>query len=163
LTTNTIYMKKEETVDYHIKSVWHAISRMYNQGATTKGITASVGFVLLNIDMENGTPATKIAPMLGMEARSLTRMLKNLEANGLIYKVQDKQDKRLVRIHLTEEGKKKRRFSRNAVIYFNEKVRENVSEKELEVFFKIMNTINNTIEENKVLDQIEIIENEQTH
>ncbi|MFN8691449.1 MAG: MarR family transcriptional regulator, partial [Cyclobacteriaceae bacterium] len=24
-------MKKEETVDYHIKTAWHAIARMYNQ------------------------------------------------------------------------------------------------------------------------------------
>ena len=117
-------MKKEETVDFHIKSAWHAISRMYNQGGAIKGITAATGFVLLNIDMEEGTPATKIAPMLGMEARSLTRILKNLEQNGLIYKQQDQQDKRLVKIHLTEEGLAKRKFSRDAVILFNQKVRK---------------------------------------
>lgn len=156
-------MKKEETVDYHIKSVWHAISRMYNQGASARGITASIGFVLLNIDMEKGTPATKIAPMLGMEARSLTRMLKTLEDTGLIYRVQDKKDKRLVRIHLTEEGMEKRQFSRKAVIFFNQKIREKIPEAQLEVFFDVMNTINDTIEEHKVLDQIQNIENVQTH
>lgn len=156
-------MKKEETVDYHIKSVWHAISRMYNQGASARGITASIGFVLLNIDIENGTPATKIAPMLGMEARSLTRMLKTLEDTGLIYRVQDKKDKRLVRIHLTEEGMEKRQFSRKAVIFFNQKVREKIPEDQLNVFFEVMNTINHTIEEHRVLEQIENIENVQTH
>ena len=26
-------MKREETIDYHIRSAWHAISRMYNQRA----------------------------------------------------------------------------------------------------------------------------------
>lgn len=156
-------MKKEDTVDYHIKSVWHAISRMYNQGASARGITASIGFVLLNIDMEKGTPATKIAPMLGMEARSLTRMLKTLEDTGLIYRVQDQKDKRLVRIHLTEEGMEKRQFSRKAVIFFNQKIREKIPEDQLEVFFDVMNTINDTIEEHKVLDQIQNIENVQTH
>ncbi|MEQ9285557.1 MAG: MarR family transcriptional regulator [Cyclobacteriaceae bacterium] len=156
-------MKKEDTVDYHIKSVWHAISRMYNQGASARGITASIGFVLLNIDMEKGTPATKIAPMLGMEARSLTRMLKTLEDTGLIYRVQDQKDKRLVRIHLTEEGLEKRQFSRKAVIFFNQKIREKIPEDQLEVFFDVMNTINDTIEEHKVLDQIQNIENVQTH
>jgi DNA-binding MarR family transcriptional regulator len=156
-------MKKEETVDYHIKSAWHAISRMYNQGGSVKGITASTGFVLLNIDIENGTPATKIAPMLGMEARSLTRMLKSLEASGLVYKKQDKTDKRLVRIYLTEAGLEKRRFSRDAVIFFNQRIRERVSDGQLDSFFHTMNTIVETIDEYKVVDQIELIENEQIH
>jgi DNA-binding MarR family transcriptional regulator len=156
-------MKKEETVDYHIKSAWHAISRMYNHGGLAKGITASTGFVLLNIDVENGSPATKIGPMLGMEARSLTRMLKSLEASGLIYKQQDKEDKRLVRIYLTEAGLEKRSFSRDAVIFFNQRIRERVSDEHLDSFFHTMNTIVETIDEYKLSDQIELIENEQTH
>ena len=55
-------MKREETIDYNIKVAWHAISRMYNQYGADMDVTASTGFVLLNIDQENGTPATKIAP-----------------------------------------------------------------------------------------------------
>lgn len=157
-------MRKEETVDYHIKVVWHAISRMYNQGGVVKGITASSGFVLLNIDQDEGTAATKIAPLLGMETRSLSRMLKSMEENGLIYRERDTVDKRSVKICLTEEGKKKREFSRKAVIYFNEKIRDVVSEDKLNSFFEVMQTVNNIIEENKNLDQkIEIIENEQSH
>ncbi|UXX80424.1 MarR family transcriptional regulator [Reichenbachiella carrageenanivorans] len=154
-------MRKEETVDYHIKVVWHAISRMYNQGGSMKGITASSGFVLLNIDQDEGTPATKIAPLLGMESRSLTRMLKNMEETGLIYRERDTEDKRSVRIYLTEAGKKQREFSRKAVIFFNDKVRESVSPKKLEAFFEVMTAIDNVIEENKNLDQkIQLIENE---
>ncbi len=58
-------MKPEETVDYNIKVAWHAISRMYNTQAAQNDITTSIGFVLLNIDQEKGTPATKIAPPAG--------------------------------------------------------------------------------------------------
>ena len=72
-------MKREETVDFNIKVTWHAISRMYNQYGDKFELTASTGFVLLNIDVEDGTPATKIAPLMGLEARSLTRMLKSME------------------------------------------------------------------------------------
>lgn len=154
-------MKKEETVDYHIKVVWHAISRMYNQGGLTNGITASLGFVLLNIDIDKGTPATKIAPLLGMESRSLTRMLKNMEDSGLIYRERNPQDKRSVNIMLTDEGKKRRAISRKAVIYFNESVRKQISEEKLDAFFEVMSTIETVIEENKYLDQkITLIENE---
>lgn len=91
-------MKKEQTIDYNIKVAWHAIMRMYNQYGQDFDITASTGFVLLNIDSEQGTPATKIAPALGMEARSLTRSLKSLEEKGWIYREQDAKDGRSVRI-----------------------------------------------------------------
>jgi DNA-binding MarR family transcriptional regulator len=150
-------MKKEETVDYHIKSAWHAISRMYNQGTLETGITASSGFVLLNIDSENGTPATKIAPMMGMEARSLTRMLKNMQDNGWIFKQPDPIDGRSVRIFLTDLGKEKRQLSREAVILFNKKVREQVTDSQLQNFFSVMSAIECTIDKNKVIDQIELI------
>ena len=77
-------MKREETIDYHIRSAWHAISRMYNQQAQEYDATMSMGFALLVIDSEVGTPATKIGPMMGLEARSLTRLLKSLEEKKLI-------------------------------------------------------------------------------
>ena len=130
-------MKREETVDYHIKSAWHAISRMYNQQAAEEGFTTAIGFVLININSKEGTPATKIAPLIGLETRSLTRMLKTMEEKGLIYKKADPVDKRSVRIFLTEEGKRKKEISIQTIMKFNLMVREVVSEEELQVFFEI--------------------------
>lgn len=135
-------MRKEETIDHNIKAAWHAISRMYNQQATKHEITTSIGFVLLNIHSEEGTPATKIAPLMGLEARSLTRMLKTMEEKKLIYREQDRFDKRSVRIFLTDLGKKKKEVSRETVLFFNNKVRELVSQDKLKIFFQVMNEIN---------------------
>ena len=115
-------MKKEETIDYNIKSTWHAISRMYNQYGQDFGLTSSTGFVLLNIDAIEGTKATKIAPLMGLEARSLTRVLKSLEERELIYRQPDEVDGRSVRIFLTSEGKQKREIARSAVRALNEMV-----------------------------------------
>ncbi len=134
-------MRREETVDHNIKSAWHAISRMYNQQAGKHHITTSIGFVLLNIHTD-GTPATKIAPLMGLEARSLTRMLKTMEEKKLIYREPDSVDKRSVRIFLTELGKTKKEISRETVLYFNNKVRELVPESKLKIFFEVMNEIN---------------------
>ncbi|MFD2203856.1 MarR family winged helix-turn-helix transcriptional regulator [Shivajiella indica] len=139
-------MKREETVDYHIKSAWHAISRMYNQKAALEGFTTSIGFVLININSKEGTPATKIAPLMGLEARSLTRMLKNMEEKGYIYKQPDPVDKRSVRIFLTPEGKKKKEISIKTIKEFNLMVREVVSEEELQTFFGVFQKINKVIE-----------------
>ena len=134
-------MRREDTVDHNIKSAWHAISRMYNHQAGKHDITTSIGFVLLNIHSD-GTPATKIAPLMGLEARSLTRMLKTMEEKKLIYREPDPTDKRSVRIFLTELGKKKKEVSRETVLYFNNKVRELVPESKLKIFLEVMNDIN---------------------
>ena len=143
-------MRKEETIDYHIKTAWHAISRMYNQQALKYGGTMSMGFVLLNIDSEDGTPATKIAPLMGLEARSLTRLLKSMEEKGLICRESDKMDKRSVRIKLTEEGKKQREHSKKTVLRFNESIREQLPEHQLNVFFEVVQEINKLIEKNNI-------------
>src|SRR6187401_3615103 len=119
-------MRREETVDHNIKSAWHAIARMYNQQASKYEVTTSIGFVLLNIHSEEGTPATKIAPLMGLEARSLTRLLKSMEEKRLIYREGDKVDKRSVRIRLTKEGKIKKEKAREKVLRFNEVVRKEI-------------------------------------
>ena len=135
-------MRREETVDHNIKSAWHAIARMYNQQASKYDVTTSIGFVLLNIHSDEGTPATKIAPLMGLEARSLTRMLKTMEEKKLIYRHPDPIDKRSVRIYLTDLGKKKKELSKASVLLFNNRVRELISESKLKVFFEVINEIN---------------------
>ena len=149
-------MKPEETVDYNIKVAWHAISRMYNTQATRYDITTSIGFVLLNIDQELGTPATKIAPLLGLETRSLTRILRSMEEKGLIYKQADTQDKRSVRIFLTELGLEKKEISRQTVRHFNLKVRDKISQSQLDVFFKVASQITSMIEGKTLFDDFEL-------
>jgi MarR family transcriptional regulator, organic hydroperoxide resistance regulator len=140
-------MRKEKTVDFHIKWAWHSISRMYNAYAAQYDMTMAVGYVLLNIDLEQGTPATKIAPLLGMEPRSLVRMLKSLEEKGLIRREVDGTDKRFVRILLTDEGKAKREQAREGVLTFNQMVREKIPLEKLVVFLDVIKEINQLVEE----------------
>ncbi len=147
-------MKREETIDYNIKVAWHAISRMYNQYGADFDVTASTGFVLLNIDIEEGTPATKIAPLMGLEARSLTRMLKTMEDKQWIYRKKDENDGRSVRIYLTDLGKEKRAFSSRAVKEFNAKIRELVSEEDIKSFIEVTRTVTHLIENKNLFDKL---------
>jgi MarR family transcriptional regulator, organic hydroperoxide resistance regulator len=138
-------MKAEETADYHIKSAWHAISRMYNVYAAQYDMTMAIGYVLINID-KKGTPATKIAPALGLEPRSLTRMLKSLEDKGWINRVADDDDKRIVKVFLTEEGKKKRDIAREGVLIFNTQVLDKIGEPKMKELINTLNKISKVVE-----------------
>lgn len=144
-----LLMKPEETIDFYLRWAWHGIARLYNNEAEKYGLTMSNGYVLLNIDLREGTPSTKLGPKMGMEPRSLTRTLKNMENQGLIYRKTDKKDKRMVRIMLTELGRKKRDIAKRSVIAFNEFLQSKLSEQELNSFFQIMDKINRILKVEK--------------
>ncbi len=148
-------MKPEQTIDFHLRWLWLKIIRIYNTEASKFGGTMSVGYVLLNIDKE-GTPSTKLGPKMGIESRSLTRTLKSMEEKGLIYKVQDENDGRMVLIHLTEEGKMYRDTSREVVLKLNEFLHKNIDPKELDTFFKVATDINNLLDNSEIYDDVEL-------
>lgn len=148
-------MKPEETIDFHLRWLWLKITRLYNTEAKGFGGTMSVGYVLLNIDKE-GTPSTKLGPKMGIESRSLTRTLKSMEEKGLIFKTTDEKDGRIVLINLTEEGKKYRNTSKDAVLNLNTYLQAKISKKKLETFFAVSNEIN------ELLDNPEIYSNSES-
>ena len=143
------FMKPTETADFHIRWSWYNISRMYNTKANKYGGTMAIGYTLLNID-KDGTPSTKLAPKMGMEPRSLTRMIKSLETKGWIEKRIDKNDKRMVNIYLTKTGITMRNRTRNSVIKFNKTIQEKINESELKTCFKVLNEINTLIDNKEI-------------
>jgi DNA-binding MarR family transcriptional regulator len=82
---------------------------------------------------------------MGMETRSLTRMLARLEERGLIYRAPDPNDRRMVRIFLTELGKEKKGNSKDVVIDFNKEIYNHVPAEQLENFFHVLDTIHELI------------------
>lgn len=143
-------MERKELIDYSIKASWHAIARVYNQYAAKHNLTTSMAFVLLNIDTAEGTPATKIAPLMGMEARSLTRILKSMEHKKLIARKRDAIDGRMVKIFLTDLGKQKKEIAKNKVRTFNNVLKDHIPHEKLSVFYEVINTINECIDNGEI-------------
>ncbi len=139
-------MNTEETVDFHLRSTLFSMMRMYNSLASQYGITQGVGYVLLIIE-KKGTPATKVAPLMGMSSSSLSRLLKNMEDNGLIYKESNLFDKRVVKVFLTEKGVELRRVVKKVVGGFNEKICKKISKEEFYVFAKVTDMIKEQVQE----------------
>lgn len=147
-------MKKEESVDYFIKTAWHSLARLYNNKAKEHGLTASSAFVLLNISSSEGTAATKIAPLMGLETRSLTRMLKTLEDKGLIYRKPDSHDRRSVRIFLTDLGMEKKGIAIETVKNFNNYLREHINTEMLSAFREVAQRIIELVENDRQLQKV---------
>ncbi len=147
-------MLKENSIDHHLRATWQLVSKMYNEQAIKQDYTMAMGFVILNIDYENGTPSTALGPKMGMEATSLSRILKSMDEKGIIFREKNPTDGRGVLIKLTEKGKNKRKQARESVIRFNELIRQNVTEIDLTGFFKVTSTINKLVNENSIFEKI---------
>jgi MarR family transcriptional regulator, organic hydroperoxide resistance regulator len=141
---------KEKTIDYILRATWQAVSRMYNEEASKFEGSMAIGFALLSIDKEEGTPSTYISNRMGMEATSLTRTLKTLEEKGLIIRKKNPDDGRGVLIFLTKYGKEMRAQSKETVLKFNETIKKNISDEKLNHFMEVADVINDLITEKKI-------------
>lgn len=143
-------MRPEQTIDFHIKYTWQNITKMYNAVAARFGGSMAVGYILLNIDAETGTPSTALGPKMGMEATSLSRILKSMEEKGLIARKPNPLDGRGVFICLTPFGLAKREDAKTAVLTFNQTLYENIAEDDLNAFFRVMASINELIDTKEI-------------
>jgi hypothetical protein len=73
-------MKREETIDYHIRSAWHAISRMYNQRAQKYSGTMSMGF----------SYCFKHVPSLGFGAIEIDYLYNTMSTKDVKYELIEK-------------------------------------------------------------------------
>ncbi|AUP80768.1 MarR family winged helix-turn-helix transcriptional regulator [Flavivirga eckloniae] len=146
---------KDKTIDYILRTTWLAVQKMYNEEAAKFESTMATGFTLLSIDPEKGTPSTALGPKMGMEATSLSRILKTMEAKGLIERKPNPDDGRGVIISLTEFGLEKRTYSREKVLTFNDAIRKNISEEKLNSFYEVAEVINDMVTNKKIYNQNE--------
>ena len=148
-------MLKENSIDHQLRATWQLVSKMYNEQATKQNYTMAMAFVVLNIDHENGTPSTSLGPLMGMEATSLSRLLKSMDEKGIICREKNPDDGRGVLIKLTNLGKLKREQAKQSVLRFNEVIRQNVSEADLAGFFNVTSVINTMVSKNLVFEKKE--------
>ena len=146
--------KHTETIDSKLKAAWQVVGRMYNAEASLHDLTISMGHFLLNVDSHTGSFASDIAPMLGMESTSLSRITSSLEKKKLIQRIPDKIDGRKIKIVLTPKGKSAKELAKNVVRNFNHLVEVKIGKGKVEEFYKTMDEITKLAEErNKLIKQ----------
>ena len=136
-------MKPFDTIDFHLRWGWTKLSRLYASEADRRGIPFSFVFILLHTERE-GTPSTQLGPKMGMEPTSLSRSLRGMENMGLIERLPDSDDGRVIRVFLTKKGVNARRQARDLVVTVNERLRDLLG----------IDSVNRLLEEMKRLNEI---------
>jgi MarR family transcriptional regulator, transcriptional regulator for hemolysin len=109
-----------------------AVSRAFNEALTEAGGTLPVWLVLSSVKSEDRRTQLELARAVGIEGPTLTRHLDGLEEAGLVRRQRDPADRRAMRVELTDTGEELYRQLRQAVLAFNRRLTEGLSEQELD-------------------------------
>jgi len=139
--------KHTETIDSKLKTAWYVVSRMYNTEAVLHDATIAMAHFILNVDSREGSFASDIAPQLGMESTSLSRIIQSMEDAGLIIRKAEQEDKRKIRILLTAKGKAQKELAKATVRNFNRLIESRIGKQRIDEFFKTVDEIVEMAEE----------------
>ena len=137
-------------VDFVIRQVWKNIEKMYNNEASKYDVTFSIGFTLISIDPENGSPSTSIGPIMALESNSISRILNSMENKNLITRRPNPVDGRGIIISLTKLGLRKREIVVQKIRHFKNLLRTRIDQSDLEAFHRVSLQVNEIIDEGNV-------------
>ena len=75
--------------------------------------------VLTLLYENDGSTIGSISQRRGLDAPTVTGIVKRLEQNGLVVRLHDRQDRRIVKVYLTDEGWDTMRFLPDTAVAFN--------------------------------------------
>lgn len=104
------------------------------------------GMTLRTICDNNGMRASDLAMLLDIRPPSLTEKLRKLEADGLIYRQQDRKDGRIVRVYITELGKEALTEKNDGLKQLNDDFAEILSDEEQKLFCEICHRLSDHLE-----------------
>lgn len=131
-------MRPDDTLGYWLmqtaRSVGNVFAGVLQTGCTALGksyvITPPQWFVLGSLADAQDLPIGTLAQHLVLDASVVTGIVKRLEQHGLIERVHDRADYRLVRLHLTVEGQEIVHALADVATAFNQRLLQGFSQEE---------------------------------
>lgn len=100
-----ILSKLEDHSCFWIGIISRKIAKYYNRKFAPYGITSQHFFILIYLWEKDGVKSKDIQDLLALDSASLTGHIDRMEKAGLVKRQHDPDDRRAIRIFLTEKGK----------------------------------------------------------
>ena len=95
----------EESVGYLMKRIMVSIVHQADKRLDEHGLTSAQWGPLMRLKMVEGSTVAELARWLNVDAGAMTRLLDRLEKKGLCKRVRSTEDRRVVRVELTPDGR----------------------------------------------------------
>lgn len=89
---------------FRLNALSRKISRMYNNRCLEYGVTAAQSFVIFDVMDHPGTSVKDIATRIQLDSPAITGLIDRLVKEDLVERKEDPEDRRSLKIYLTEKG-----------------------------------------------------------
>jgi MarR family transcriptional regulator, transcriptional regulator for hemolysin len=125
-------MKPHDTpIGLQLAHTSKAVSRAFNDALGEAGGSIPTWLILTSLMGETWPAQHRLARAMHIEAPTLTRHLDGLEEAGLVVRRREADDRRAVRVELTDAGRAKHAELMRAVIAFDKRLRAGLSDDEI--------------------------------
>lgn len=98
--------RRDESLGYLNKRLTASIIGLADRRLGPIGLTHAQWGPLLRLRLQGACPVATLATELNSDPGSLTRLLDRLEAKDLVRRERSSEDRRVVNVHLTEQGQR---------------------------------------------------------
>lgn len=95
----------EDSVGYLVKQVYSSMNRMIDREMAPLDLTAMQWRPLMLVSQGKADTAAELARLAAIDTGAMTRTLDRLEAKGLLRRVRSQEDRRVVKLELTDAGR----------------------------------------------------------
>jgi DNA-binding MarR family transcriptional regulator len=95
----------DESVGYLMRRILSAVSQEVDRELEPSGLTSAQWVPLLKLYMGTASTVAELARECMLDAGGMTRLLDRLESKGLVRRVRSSEDRRVVNLELTDEGR----------------------------------------------------------
>src|SRR6516225_10987642 len=105
-TDRTERESREEPLGFALGAAARKLAKFYTQALADYSLTPSQLFLLRQLWFEDGLPLRDLGVRAQLDATSTTWLVNQLEQAGLVERRRNDTDRRIVRVWLTEAGRK---------------------------------------------------------
>ena len=97
--------KPEDSVGYMMRRILNMVGGEVEREMAPNGLTNAQWIPLFKLYMGSASTVAEVARECQLDAGAMTRLLDRLEAKGLVKRVRSSEDRRVVNLELTDEGR----------------------------------------------------------
>lgn len=101
-----VSLEDESYIGFVISDVARLLRTVFDRRVREVGLTRAQWLVLTRLHRRPGASQSELAEMLEVEKATAGRMIDRLEANGWVVRKADPSDRRINRLHLTDEAER---------------------------------------------------------
>src|SRR5436190_17965292 len=109
-----------------------ALKRAFDQTLAEAGGSLPTWLILLSLKARRWEMQRELAAAVGIEGATLTHHLEGLERDGLVERSRDPDNRRVMRVELTEQGAAAFLRLRDAALKFDQRLRAGLDDEEID-------------------------------